>query len=44
MGIPKMYDLTGKRFDKLVVIKYDHSDKGLIVKHPKAYASVFKRA
>ena len=22
-----MYDLTGKRFDKFVVIKYDHSDK-----------------
>ena len=22
-----MYDLTGKRFDKLLVIKYDHSDK-----------------
>ena len=27
MGIPKMYDLTGKRFDKFLVIKYDHSDK-----------------
>ena len=27
MSIPKMYDLTGKRFDKLVVIQYDHSDK-----------------
>ena len=27
MNIPKMYDLTGKRFDKLVVIRYDHSDK-----------------
>ena len=28
MTIPKKYDLTGQRFDKLVVVRYDHSGKG----------------